>query len=57
MGWQAGETFRCPNPDCGCELTITRPSNRERGAILPTCCCCGSLMELLQPGPESAPSP
>ncbi|HVE38590.1 MAG TPA: hypothetical protein VNM14_01800 [Planctomycetota bacterium] len=49
MGWQAGEIFKCPNLECGCELTLTRASRKERGTILPTCCCCGGLMELLVP--------
>jgi hypothetical protein len=49
MGWQTGEIFKCPNPECGCELTLTRTSKKERGAIFPTCCCCGRLMELLVP--------
>jgi len=56
MGWQPGEVFKCPNAECECELTLTRPSRRERGAILPTCCCCGRLMELLQPHPGGAPA-
>ena len=49
MGWQAGEIFKCPNPECGCELTLTRASKKERGAIFPTCCSCGALMQLLVP--------
>src|SRR6185503_2732773 len=32
MGWQPGEVFKCPNAECECELTLTRPSRRERGA-------------------------
>lgn len=47
MGWLQGEIFRCPAAECGCELTLTRPAKRAWGMILPTCCCCGSLMELV----------
>jgi hypothetical protein len=51
MGWLQGEIFRCTNPECECELTLTRAAKRGWGGIiLPTCCCCGNLMALVKPG-------
>jgi hypothetical protein len=44
MPFLEGEVYRCPDSDCGCELTVTKPP-------LPTCpdpealTCCGKTME------------
>lgn len=48
MAWLQGDVFRCANPDCECELTLTRESKNKRGSFLPECCCCGRLMEILE---------
>ena len=45
--------FRCPNVDCGCEMTVTRVPKRlaqteERTPV----CICGSSMDRIAP-PES----
>lgn len=45
MPFREGEVFRCPEEDCGCEVTVTK-------AAPPTCtgkqdaptCCCGKTM-------------
>lgn len=44
MAFREGEVYRCPEENCGCELTVTK-------AAPPTCsgnnnptCCCGKTM-------------
>jgi hypothetical protein len=44
MPFREGEVYRCPYPDCGCEVTVTK-------APSPACCfgpdamiCCGMNM-------------
>lgn len=40
MPFREGEVFRCPDPACGCEVTVTKgaPPTCE-GDLNPTCCC------------------
>jgi hypothetical protein len=35
------QVFRCPEADCGCELTVTKaaPSSCTSQQDAPTCCC------------------
>ncbi len=45
MPFRQGEVYRCPLPDCGCEVTVTRGAPPDcRGQQNPTCCC-GHTME------------
>lgn len=39
MALQQGETYRCPNPDCGCEIEVTRGAGSGGGDQQPRCCC------------------
>jgi hypothetical protein len=49
---KAGETFRCSNPDCGCEVTVVKePRQPIRSAPR---CSCGRDMELVTSNPDSA---
>ena len=50
MAFQEGEIYQCPDPNCGCELTITKTAAPDRlGHVDPTCSC-GKLMEPLELG-------
>jgi hypothetical protein len=44
MALKEGETYRCPNADCGCEIEVKRGAGPE-GGDLPPRCCCGMAME------------
>ena len=40
-----GDTYQCPNPDCGCEIRVTKGSSMpEDDAELAPKCCCGEHM-------------
>ncbi|SFO59381.1 hypothetical protein SAMN05216207_11006 [Pseudonocardia ammonioxydans] len=41
MPFREGEVFRCPDADCGCELTVTKaaPPACTGPPDAPTCCC------------------
>lgn len=40
MPFREGEVFRCPQADCGCELTVTKAAPPTcTGQQAPTCCC------------------
>ncbi|MFJ8630965.1 hypothetical protein [Streptomyces sp. NPDC093568] len=41
MPFREGEVFRCPESDCGCELTVTKaaPPACTGQHDAPTCCC------------------
>ena len=39
MALREGEVYRCPDQDCGCEVTVTRSAAENcRGQENPTCC-------------------
>lgn len=44
MALQQGEVYRCTNPECGCEITVTRGAAPGRGGNLNLRCCCGLEM-------------
>lgn len=47
MAFQKGQVFRCPDPSCGCEVTVTKGALPAcQGTLNPTCCC-GKTMELV----------
>jgi hypothetical protein len=56
MALQEGEVYRCPDPQCGCEVTVTRsaapgcPGDRN-----PTCCQ-GHVMEKIHPAGSAEPA-
>ena len=40
MALQEGETYRCPEAGCGCEITVTQgAAEGDAGNQSPTCCC------------------
>jgi hypothetical protein len=44
MALKKGETYRCPDEDCGCEIAVTKGPALEGGNQHPRCCC-GMEME------------
>jgi len=44
MALKQGETYRCPDAECGCEITVTRGANPNCKANLNLRCCCGKEM-------------
>jgi hypothetical protein len=44
MALQKGERYRCPDPDCGCEIEVTKGAAPGKGGDLPPGCCCGKEM-------------
>lgn len=41
-----GERYRCPDADCGCEITVTRGAPGRCGDRNPTCCCGRTMVKL-----------
>lgn len=40
MPLREGEVYRCPDPACGCEVTVTKGAPATcTGEQDPTCCC------------------
>lgn len=51
-----GDTYQCPNPDCGCEIRVTKGSSMpEEDVELAPKCCCGEHM-VQKSAPRSARS-
>lgn len=44
MALQKGEVYACPDPECGCEITVTRGAAPGKGGDLNPRCCCGKEM-------------
>lgn len=45
MPWSEGDVYRCPDPGCGCEVTVTKGPNPGQGGDRAPTCCCGQTME------------
>lgn len=45
MALQEGEVYRCPDEDCGCEITVTKGASPRHGGDSNPTCCCGHVME------------
>jgi hypothetical protein len=45
MSLQKGEVYRCPDPECGCEIQVTHGPNQKRGDEEELRCCCGQIMQ------------
>lgn len=39
MALQKGEKYRCTDPDCACEIEVTRGPKGAGGNQNPRCCC------------------
>lgn len=44
MALKQRETYHCPDPECGCEVTVTRGSVPGKGGNQNPRCCCGKEM-------------
>jgi len=40
-----GEVYRCPDPRCGGEVTVTKGAAPGHGGDRSLACCCGHAME------------
>jgi len=49
MGMKRGEKYQCPNPECGCEISVTKGTSSESAHLEPKCCC-GEHMVLKERG-------
>ncbi|HLY10593.1 MAG TPA: hypothetical protein VKW04_14915 [Planctomycetota bacterium] len=45
MDCRRGVIFKCPDPRCGCEFTVTREPPREERPWTPPICGCGAPMK------------
>ncbi|CPT96447.1 Uncharacterised protein [Mycobacteroides abscessus] len=46
MPFRKGEIYRCPQTDCGCELTVTQAAPPDcTGQQAPRCCCGQSMIK------------
>lgn len=45
MALQQGERYRCPDPNCGCEIEVTKGAKPGSGGNLNPRCCCGKEMQ------------
>lgn len=44
---QEGEQYRCPDPGCGCEVTVTKgAAETDTGEQAPRCCCGHSMEQI-----------
>lgn len=44
MAFKQGETYRCPDPECGCEVTVTKGAAPGKGGNQSPRCYCGKEM-------------
>lgn len=44
MALKQGEVYKCPDSDCGCEVTVTKGPAPGKGGNQAPHCCCGSEM-------------
>lgn len=44
MALKQGEIYKCPDPECGCEVTVTKDAAPGKGGTLNPRCCCGHEM-------------
>lgn len=44
MALKQGEVYKCSDPDCGCEITVTKDTAPGKGGNLAPRCCCGKEM-------------
>jgi len=44
MALKEGEVYKCPDSDCGCEITVTKGAEPGAGGNQAPRCCCGKEM-------------
>lgn len=47
MAFREGQVYRCPDPSCGCEVTVTKGAPPTCPGTQNPTCCCGKTMELI----------
>lgn len=47
MAFQEGQVYRCPDENCGCEVTVTKGAPGTCGGTQNPTCCCGKTMDLV----------
>ncbi|MBA3583088.1 MAG: hypothetical protein H0W36_00915 [Gemmatimonadetes bacterium] len=45
MAFEKGDTYRCTNPNCGCEIQVTKGAKAGGGGDRNPTCCCGMEMK------------
>ncbi len=45
MALKDGERYRCPNPNCACEIQVTKGAQPVAGGDRNPTYCCGKTME------------
>ena len=45
MAWNKGDVYSCPDPNCGCEVTVTKAPQPGTGGNNAPTCCCGKTMQ------------
>ena len=44
MAFKQDEVYKCPDPNCGCELTVTKGASPACTGNQASRCCCGKEM-------------
>lgn len=44
MAFKKDEVYQCPDPECGCEITVTKGAAPGKGGNQAPRCCCGKEM-------------
>lgn len=47
MAFREGQVYRCPEPSCGCEVTVTKGAPPDCAGDQSPTCCRGHVMELV----------
>ncbi|MGH3611001.1 MAG: hypothetical protein ACRDRD_23370 [Pseudonocardiaceae bacterium] len=45
MAFREGEVYKCPDEECGCEVTVTKGARPDCPGTQNPTCCCGKTME------------
>ncbi|MGH9417000.1 MAG: hypothetical protein ACRD01_10260 [Terriglobales bacterium] len=45
MALREGETYTCSDPNCGCEIEVTRGCHAGESHVQEPRCCCGKEMK------------
>lgn len=45
MAFKQGDVYKCPDLECGCELTVSKSTKEGQGGDQNPTCCCGKRME------------
>lgn len=53
MAMEQGEKYECADPECRCQISVTRGSESERADQAPRCCC-GEELILVEDARRSA---